>query len=234
MFRRLGDWDASNGYWTKARNRFTLLIQINQNAGVKNVLDDLRYAVLLASQGELVQYERFRKSLVERYVDTTNTTTAETVIRACLLTAADDELLKQMGQFKATTTNGLAATAAQTKYGREKAAWHTYSLALLAYRQRNYELTQTWCEQAMNFDHGTLVRDASIRLIEAMACARLEQMDEARNFLAEGRRPVEDDAKALTGTPLPKWQGYWFDWACARIFLREATEEVQTHHDETN
>ena len=232
MFRKLGDSDASTGYWTKARNRFTLLIQINKNVGAKNVLDDLRYAVLLASQGESVQYEDFRKELVERYAGTTNATTAETLLRACLLTAADDELLKQLEPFEAITTNGLAATAAE-KYGRDKAAWHTYSLALLAYRQRNYEMAQRWCEQALNFDHGTLVRDAGIRLIKAMACARLGQVDEARNCLSEGRKPVEDDAKLLT-VPQLKWQGYWFDWACARMFLREAAEQVQPHPAESD
>ena len=178
-------------------------------------------------------FVRQRKLVVSRYAGTTNATTAETVIRLCLLTEAGDELLEQLSHFGEVTANALETTAAGKNYGREKAAWHAYALALLAYRKADYDSAYRWCNRALDYDRGILVRDVSVQLIRAMACARLGRMDEAKADLKASRGPVEDDAKRLAGLTA-KWQGYWFDWACARILLREAAALIETDSGDSN
>ena len=227
MYRKLGDWDADRGHWTKAMNRFAVLTAINPGTNADAILDDMRYATLLAEQGELAEYGRCRQLLFSRYAGTTNANTAEILIRACLLTAAGDEWLGPLHKLGELTANALPATAADKNFGRERASWHAYALALLAYRQADYEAARRWCDTALNYDRGTLVRDASVQLIRAMANAQLGRMGEARADLAASRGPVENDAKRLTGLT-SKWQGHWFDWACARILLREASALIES------
>jgi tetratricopeptide (TPR) repeat protein len=235
MYRVLGDEDADQGHWTKTMNRFAVLSAINTATNSGGALNGLRYAALLVDQGELAEYGRYRETLVSRFADTTNATLAEIVIRAGLLTAADENLMAKLDQLGKVTTNAMRKTAAAKNYGRETASWHAYSLALLAYRQKDYEGACHWCEQALKYDRGTVVRDVSVQLIRAMACARLGRADEARADLAASRGPVEDDAKRLAGvTSKSKWQGYWFDWACARILLREASALIETDVGDSN
>jgi hypothetical protein len=227
VYRGLGDWHANQGHWTKAMNRFGVLAAINQAANAESTLDDMRYAVLLVDQGELAAYDRFRKSLVSRYAGTPNAMVAEHVIRECLLTEPPPELLAQLKYFQDVTARALGRTAA--KQGAYMASWHCYALALAAYRQADYVSANQWCDRALNYDQGTLVRDVSVQLIRAMTYARLGRINQARAELAARRGAVEDDTKRLVGwTPDKTWQGNWFDWACARIHLREAAALIET------
>jgi len=115
------------------------------------------------------------------------------------------------------------------------AAWHSYALALAAYRQADYVSANQWCDRALNYDKGTLVRDVSVQLIRAMTYARLGRMDQARAELAARRGAVEDDTKRLVGwTPDKTWQGNWFDWACARVHLREAAALIERGGDSSD
>jgi eukaryotic-like serine/threonine-protein kinase len=226
MYRGLGDWHANQGHWTKAMNRFGVLAALNRSANAVSTLDDIRHAVLLVDQGELAAYDRFRNSLVSRYAGTTNATIAEHLLRECLLTEPQPELLGQLKHFQEVTARALGQTAA--KQGAHMAAWHCYALALAAYRQADYDSANQWCDRALNYDRGTLVRDVSVQLIRAMTYARLGRVDLARTELAARRGAVEDDTKRLVGwTPNKTWQGNWFDWACARVHLREAAALIE-------
>jgi eukaryotic-like serine/threonine-protein kinase len=232
MYRRLGDWNAEQGHWTKAMNRFAASVQIKQADDKDSVLDAMRYAALLVDQGETAEYARFRVALARNYARTTNPTIAEIALRACLLTEADDNLLKQLEPLGRLATEALDQTVA--KQGREMAAWHAYSLALLAYRNNDFAAAENWSQRALDLDRGVVVRDASVQLIAAMAAAHCGKTDIARDLLATARQPVEDDARRLTGTPSKRWRGYWVDWFCARILLREAAGVIETGLPELN
>ncbi len=60
----------------------------------------------------------------------------------------------------------------------------------------------------------------------AMCCFRLNQNAEARSELAQGRDIVRSRFAAGLNAGNATC-GYWFEWASARLFLREATVLVE-------
>ena len=219
MYRTLGDWQIGNKNWLRALDRFAVLSQINQSDYLDSSLDDQRYAVLLVDQGKLDEYERFRESLVSREVGTVNSVVAERVVRQCLLTPANGQLLSALSGFAEITRNSLENNNSKIPSGL--AAYYAYSLALMAYRQGDYDQTTNWCQRALNYNHNVQSRDVSVQLILAMAHAQLGETEKAQAELAACRKIL--DPVFMGGLTMPKvWQGFWFDWLCARIHLREA------------
>lgn len=235
MYRAIGDWDAKQGHWTKALSRFAVLCEINQTTNLQNdfdiTLDEFRNAALLADQGELAEYEQFRKAVVARHTGTKDPRIAERILRICLLTKADDEMIRSLSDFDELTVKSLESKT--NKLSRELMAWHAYSLALMAYRRGNYPAATNWCGHALNYDRGTLCRDLGVQLIQAMALAQLGETDQARAKLAASRGAVEDEASRFYGKA-PRWQGFWFDWAVARVLLREATDLIDSESETTD
>jgi len=95
------------------------------------------------------------------------------------------------------------------------------TLALWDYRRGNFAESHTWCRQLLNYPECDAVQNATARIIQALACARLNQADEAKVQLAQATEVVE---KKLT-PPLDegsKADGFWFDWVMARVLLTEA------------
>ena len=220
MYRTLGDWHIDNNRWQKALNRFAVLYLINESERTDVSVDDLRYASILVDQGNLPDYERFRESIISRNAGSENSAVAERIVRECLLTPANHDLLRALERFAA-----VAKLPLETQGGKVApfmAAYYAYSLALMAYRSGDYPQTIRWCERAGQYDHGVQSRDVSIQLISAMAHQQMGEPGVARMELAASRQLIEN----VFNTGLNKggaWQGFWFDWVCARIHLREAT-----------
>ena len=233
MYREVGDWDAKQGHWAKALSRFQVLWEINQTSNPDAsrqdssdaTLDEFRTGSLLADQGELAEYERFRKTVIQRHAGTKDPVTAERVLRICLFTAADDETIRALDYFNALTVNSMGASG--KKASSEMMAWHTFSLALMAYRSEDYSQTTNLCRRAFEYDRGILCRDTGIQLVRSMALAQLGEMGKARAELASCREAVTDEASRFTGKS-PKWQGFWFDWAIDRVLLREAASLIES------
>jgi len=235
MYRQIGDWDAKQGHWAKALNRFGILSVINQatnsQVDLEISLDDMRIGALLADQGELSEYEQFRKVVAGRYADTTNTITAERALRSCLLTKADKAMLQSLAHCEALTVESIESNP--NKQAGDTLAWHSYSLALMAYRSGDYRSATNWCGRALKYDRGTLCRDLGVQLIRAMALAQLGNMGEARAELTASRGAVENEASRFYGN-VSRWQGFWFDWAVARVLLREASSLIENDYDATH
>ena len=220
MYRTLGDWHIDNGRPGKAVNRFAVLYQINESERTDVSVDDLRYASLLVDQGNLADYERFRESIISRDAGTDNPAVAERIVRECLLTPANPELMRALERFATVARTPLETNNASLP--PFMAAYYSYSLALMAYRRGDYPLTVEWCRRAVNYHHGVQSRDLSVQLILAMAHARLGQTELARTELEKSRAAIEDVFRNGLNKS-PTWQGFWFDWVCAKIHLREAT-----------
>jgi hypothetical protein len=172
----------------------------------------------------LAKYEQFRESLVARDVGTPNPQVAERVLRECQLTPASDDLMSALGRLAALTQGALETN--KTTLSPHIAAYYAYSLAITAYRRGDYALAETWSERATNYHHDVQSRDVSVQLISAMAHARLGQMDVAKGQLAASRKIIETAFQ--NGISKSKnWQGFWFDWVCARVHLREATALIE-------
>ena len=239
MYRVLGDWAIDNGHWQVALRRFESLSEISAIERVDGPLDDLRYVSLLVDQGELAKYERFRETLIARNVGNEDRAVDERLIRECLLTPASDELTRALGRFAALTEDSLATNKSLAATNKvvpppHLAAYYAYSLAMIAYRRGDYSGAENWCQRALAYHRGVQSRDVSIQLIQAMTDARLGRADKAETELVACRQTIESAFQSENEINKSKtWQGFWFDWVCARIHLREATALIEGSSDTT-
>jgi serine/threonine protein kinase len=227
MFRELGDWHVANDRWLKAKVRFEALFQINEVEGVDSTMDDIRLAVVLVEQGFLEDYERFRESLVARYAGTANPTIAQRVVRECLLTAANDDLMTALSSYVEVAERSLQPTNSYMN------CWPAYSLALHSFRRDNFEEAIKWCRVADPQSATMPTLAASVNLIHAMALHRLGQTENAGVLLQTSRAAA---LTVATKNALPKgqWKGFWFDQASVRIHLREAMQLIEVESAAAN
>ena len=235
-FRDIGDWDAGQGYWAKALSRFKVVSEINQLAmedsteatnqddALERALDYMRIGAVLVDQGEIADWERFRKTVIIPHTDTKNPRIAERVLRTCLLTRMDGDMIKALGEYNQLTAESIEATAKET--GGDAAAWYAYSLGLMAYRSEDYMGATNWCQRSLDFDANVPCREAGVRLIRAMSLARLGESERAHTELAAGQVIVENPTNPLA-TKTWRWPGFWFDWAFDRVLLREAKVTIE-------
>jgi serine/threonine protein kinase len=219
LFRKLGDWHVANGRWPQALERFAELYEMNQAGQNDTSLDDQRYFVLLVDQGKLEDYDRCRRQLAEREKGIDNPTAAQRTLHICLLTPAEPGWLPALDEFGVLTQNSLDAGA--QNMSTTDAEYSCYALALLAYRNNNFEQAVAWCARASSFHRGVQPRDVNIRLVLAMSRAKLGDLEYASNELVACRKIIEDNFTAgfeNTNSRLPLWV-YWFE---SRILLREA------------
>jgi serine/threonine protein kinase len=228
VYRVLGDWHVGRNEWRQAIERFAVLCQINETDQSGASSDDMRYAVALVSQGDLAGYERFRESLISRSAGTDDPALSQRIIRECLLTPARPELLRALQGFAVVAQKPLRAKKAST--ASYITAFCAYSQALLAYRSGDYEGAKGWCAQAKTYQHGIQSWDAGFDLVEAMANSRLGNREEAEKGLQRASKVVQEHYRKDAANP-GSWQGFWFDWGCARIYLIEA-ERVMTAGEE--
>jgi hypothetical protein len=237
MYRNLGDWAIDNGHWQVALRRFESLSEVSATERVDGPLDDSRYASLLVDQGELAKYEQFRETLIARNIGNEDRAAGERLIRVCLLIPASDELMRALGSFAALTEDSLATNKVSTSTNKTVlepflAAYYAYSLALMDYRRGDYAGADNWCHRALAYHRGVQSRDVSIQLIQAMTDAHLGRTAEAESELAACRQIIgsafQNENKINKSAT---WQGFWFDWVCARIHLREATALIEGSPD---
>ena len=234
MYRALGDWDIDNNHWPRALRRFESLLQTSAGERTDGPLDEQRYTSLLVDQGDLATYERFREGVIARDVGTEDAAVAERIVRECLLTPASPELMGALDRYaqlaqSALETNRMVSATNKSAISPHLSAYYAYSLALMAYRRGDYVGAADWCDRALAFHHGVQSRDVSVQLITAMAAARLGQTEKAQAQLAACRKIIDDAFKngITQSSPNKTWQGFWFDWVCARIHLREASSLIE-------
>jgi hypothetical protein len=223
LYRALGDWNATNGRWKLAAERFAVLVQVNQpDDWDVTTLDYLRYGPLLLETGDTAGYERFRQSAVVHFAGTTNPVLAERVVKVSLLTPPGADFLAVLAPLAATASNSLATASSLDDWQKSLAAWRSFSLALMDYRQGNYAGVEQWHQKSLGYENESLndVRAVTFQIVLAMTHYQTGKTDQARFELAQARRTVEDKFNKL---PLEGGEGYWFDWVFARILLREAT-----------
>jgi serine/threonine protein kinase/tetratricopeptide (TPR) repeat protein len=225
VFRALGENFALQNQWPQAADRLNLLLQIDQLDGWDAcTLDYLRCGPALVERGVTADYEYFRQSAVARFTAGTYPF-ADRIVKISLLLPADKKLLKALQPVAAVAAQSFA-TNADAGDDVFLAAWRSVSLALLEYRNGNYTKAAEWCQRCLNYPEHIAPRTATARVILAMSEQRLGKTDAARSELAQAREIIENKYKSPLerGTPM---QGFWFDWAFARILLKEATALIE-------
>jgi hypothetical protein len=224
VFRSIGEWHAFHDRWQQAADRFGQLLHVDQLDGVDvSTLDYLRCGPALVEVGDTNGYERFRQEAIARFL-AAPCPFADRIVKISLLLPGDKRLLDSLGPVAEATVKSLAEAEANSD--GFTAAWRSVPLALWEFRRGNFLKAAEWCRRCLSFPEYNAPRTATARVILAMSLHQLGQLDEARAELAAGREPINSKFKGRMdlGTPV---QGFWFDWAFARILLREATTLIE-------
>ncbi len=89
VLRTLGQWQAANGRWPAAADRFAQVLQVDQLDASETVAQDfLAAGAALAAAQDTNRFEAFRARLAGRYAAEKNPALAESLLRAALLLPA--------------------------------------------------------------------------------------------------------------------------------------------------
>jgi len=220
VFRAIGEWHALENRWRQAAERFAVLLRVDQLDGWDvSTLDYLRQGPALIESAELNAYENFREEAIARYA-ALPVPTGDRIVKICLLLPANERLLAALTAFTDGTTTSLANADASGDVFT--AAWRSVSLALWEYRRGDYGKAAEWAKRCLSYPEANNgPRTATAHILIALAEQRLGRTPEARAEFLKGRGMIEAGMEQhVRGTPV---QGFWFDWAFARVLLREAT-----------
>ncbi|MDQ8180750.1 serine/threonine-protein kinase [Pelagicoccus sp. SDUM812005] len=220
VFRALGEWHAINGRWRLAAERFKTLLKVNQLEGADvSSLDYLELGPVLIELGDLDEYDRFRRQAVERFSGV-DLPFADRIVKISLLVSANGEMLRQLEPF--AEASKVSIHGAETSGDNFQAAWRSMSHALFEYRRANYAEAVAYARRCFAYGAPNAPRDAAAGFVLAMASYQMGRTDDAEAAYRAAARLVE--SKYVTnidlGNPV---QGFWFDWAFARVIKREAS-----------
>jgi serine/threonine protein kinase len=219
VFRAVGEWHALQNHWKQAADRFALLLQVNQLEALDvATMDYLRAGPALLEIGDVAGYDQFRQEAIVRF-SAGPCPFADRVVKISLLSPANPRLLAEMDGLAKAAADGLAtAEAAGDVF---TAAWRTLAMGLLEYRRGNYAEALRCSQRCLDCHEVNAPRTATAKVILAMAHFQMGRGVEAQATLAQARAMVESKARAPAdrGSPI---NGFWFDWAFARVLLREA------------
>ncbi|MEO5714864.1 MAG: hypothetical protein ABIT37_15400, partial [Luteolibacter sp.] len=174
-------------------------------------------ATAIKEWGEPAEYDHLRELAIRRFADSSNDAVAAQVTKAVLLEAADEETLRGLVPLSAILESAM--TDKNVDDNLYVSAWRQFSLALLAYRQSNFERALYWARRSSTSAKTDQLK-VSIRILLVMIDLREGRVQDAGATLKDARRQIERwEAEPFhLGTSVD----LWFDWGNARIFLKEA------------
>lgn len=225
VLRSVTEWHALRQQWRQAADRALTLFQTNLlDSSDVSTLDCLRCGPVLVELGDINSYERFRQEAITRYT-AAPCPFADRIIKVSLLLPANERLLESLRLLADETTRRLA----EADRGGDDftAAWRSVALSLLEYRRGNHAKAAEWSRRCLAYPGTNAPRAATAQIILAMADHQLGRHTEARLRLATVRETVEPKFRGRLdlGSPV---HGFWFDWAFARILLRECSALLET------
>ena len=223
LLRILGDWNAINGRWPRAIERFVSLIELNSRGDWGISWDHFRLGTALIESGKRDAYERFRQEIVSRFGSAATTTNSlpDRLITSGLLLPANGQLLRSLEPAADAAEKALADGPAF------RTPWTASSLALLEYRRANDVKATTLCTRCLSSPDCDAPRAALAHVIQALAYWRLGQGAEGLTELSRAQERIDlafKNGLNLNSNNDPAQN--WFDWAIARILLRECQERV--------
>ena len=217
-FRVLGEWHVAAGRWKQAAERYSALVYAITTVDASDTdevsRDLLPAAASLCEAGDIAGYERLRKIAIQRFQKTTNAVVAEQLLKTCLLFPADADMLAALGP-------SLKVAASNLQGDSHMVAWRTFAVALMDFRRGEYTEAADWAGRCIDSKNKNPAREASARLLRAMAWFRFGKAEDARAELETACRIMDDhfagQVQARDASDI-----FWFDWVNSRIFRREA------------
>jgi serine/threonine protein kinase len=225
VVRALGEWHALESRWREAADRFLSLLRVDHFDGVDvTTLDCLRCGPALIELDDQDGYERFRREAIARFSEVT-CPYPDRVVKISLLGPADGRAIGSLSPLAEATRQSFAEAEASGDVFQ--AAWRALALALLEYRKSNHAAAVAWSERCLASPDQNAARASAAGAILAMARKQMGEAEVARAELGTALGLLENKFRSGMdrgrGTPV---QGFWFDFAFARILLREAAVVV--------
>jgi serine/threonine protein kinase len=223
LLRILGDWNAINGRWPRAIQRFASLTKLDSPGNLQVSPDDLRLGTALLESGKRDDYERFRQEMVSRFGAAGSGTNSlpDQLITCCLLLPGNPQLLRSLER---------AADAAENAFSQATASRSpriASSLALLEYRRGNDLKATTLSAHCLSSPNCDAAQAALAHVIQAMAYWRLDQCPEGFTEMSRAQERIDlAFSNELNLNPNNDPAQNWFDWAIARILLHECQEQL--------
>jgi eukaryotic-like serine/threonine-protein kinase len=219
--RTVADWNLTKGRWKTAAKRFSILVPVITSVDLTDTDQMSRIlmpaATAIKEWGEPAEYDHLRGLAIRRFADSSNDAVAAQVTKAVLLEPADEATLRGLVSLSAVLESALTGKGVDNNL--YVSAWRQFSLALLAYRQGNFERAVYWARKSSASAKIDQLK-VSIRILLVMIDLRQGRPEDARATLKDARRQIErwEASPFQLGTTVD----FWFDWGNARILLKEA------------
>jgi tetratricopeptide (TPR) repeat protein len=234
VFRRLGEWNVTQGRWPAAADRFLKLVQANQvdktDKSEQATWDLLRAGPTLIAAGEMEPYRQFIQATLAHFAGTADPVAAEQIIKISLLLPADAATVRQLEPFAKVVEESMAGKNPGAAVDVYRFAWRAFSLSLLNYRRGDYADAVIWGQRCLNSSDQTPSRIAMTHVILAMSYAKLDQPGQALSELAAGCEAIHKKLPNGLGKISDLgWAntGLWHDWVVASTLLNEAEGVVK-------
>jgi hypothetical protein len=225
VFRSLGDWNAICGRWPQAVECFTLLNQANLLDDRMRILegsDLIASAPAFLENGSLPAYNDFRGAALRRYLPLTSALQAEHILKAALLSPADESTVNALRESARLCEDAFLGKAGKSFF----AAWEAFSITLFRYRDGDLKGTIEWADKCIGYKNVRPGCKACALSVQAMAMYQLGDSEGAGKKLDDARAILQK-AEQTPSDPKLDVRLYWYDWATARVLLREAEEVMR-------
>ncbi len=216
--RVLGEWHAIEGRYRQASELFRLLMSLDTlDSWDVQSLDPLRLGPVLVLGGDTAAYVAFREEMLAKFLANPRPV-ADRVIKACMLTPADDRLLEKLAPLSELSAQQMRE--ADTNGDAFQAAWISMSMAIWDYRRGDLPSAEQWAQRCLAYPDFNAPRAATAHAVLALSLQKRGLIQEARSETLKARDLIEGKSRVPQGRGTPV-QGFWFDWAFAKILLRE-------------
>lgn len=224
VFRLLGERNAVLGRWKEASECCERLRLANRLVPAESIVSgfDFLFGVpAILEAGEVNLYKSLRQEMLERLPAPKSLSTAEHMVKGCLLIPADRAMLdalRPMADRLRPKGGGYSTTN----------AWAAMATMLFDFRDGRFQSARDGADRTLRFARIPSCR-AAILCIRAMAEHALGDDDAARSDLAgAGAMIRQASPRVIVENPsdYDASEGSWAAWAIARILHREASALV--------
>lgn len=215
VYRSVGNWLAINGRWKEAKERFAVLLNLNRlDIWGPVTLDYQSFGVCLMENADTEGYARFCQKSAADFASSRNADAASRILKTCLLEPLSQERLALLQPLGRATERWVRSQPPK--------AWSAIPASLWWYRCGDFDRAAQCSRKAFEGMRNLSAREATVRLIYAMATFRNGHPEEAQARLEEAREMIEQ-AYEVGFSKGDDTHGFWYDWGFARLLLREAT-----------
>ncbi|MES2924633.1 MAG: serine/threonine-protein kinase [Verrucomicrobiota bacterium] len=228
VLRSLGNWNALRGRWQQAVECFQMLLRSDELAPGQRLMtshDMIAIGCAFVEGARPDEYQAFCEWAFDQFKKSPSPAEVSRLYHSVLLLPADAGFLAKLHRLKP-----ILEESKSNPQGIEYPVWRAFGLALLEYRQGNFERARNWAEVGIGLKSNRAHIDGAFEPIHAMACFRLGDVKTATADLARTRKRID---KAFSPElpaayePFGRSYGFWWDWVIVRILFREAETLIQ-------